>query len=140
MARKPMRSTARVDASEFIDFTDVVNYAAHLNAVASGAVDHIWGDWKRHWHPEIVKEIAATAPRGATRSTASERYGPLHAAVRAAHKGVTFGDAFYWRFLEYGTSRMAPREFVKPALRRMRSEIRADAGRRAVDALRMGIR
>lgn len=136
MASRTMRSTVSTDASPYIDFSDVQNYAAHLNAVASGVVDDIWADWKQHWHKEIVEAVSAAAPRGAQRSQASRRYGPLHSAVRAVERGVTFGDAFYWRFIEYGTSRMPPRPFVKPTIKRLRPQMRADAGNRAVMALR----
>lgn len=136
--RRGSRSTVRVDASEYLDSSEVVAYAAHLNALGSGAVDAIWEDWKKHWNAEVADELRASVPRGeAPHSRASQRYGPLHSAVRAVVKGVTFGDAFYWRFLEYGTSKMPPRPTVRPVLKRLRPAMRRDAAQRAVSALMM---
>jgi len=52
--------------------------------------------------------------------------------------GITFGDAFYWQFLEKGTARMAPRPFVAPAMKRIRTPARKDAGERAVKLIQRG--
>jgi HK97 gp10 family phage protein len=56
--------------------------------------------------------MLATAPRGET--------GRLRGSLTASARGlsgrvVMEGDAFYWRFLEYGTRYIAARPFVRPA-------------------------
>lgn len=136
--RPKTRTTANVDVSEFIDFTEVENYAAHLNALAVQAVDATWGPFKKYWIKEITDEIAANAPRSTTdRSPMSQRYGPLHSAFRAGQFGVSAGDAFYWRFVEYGTVHRPPHPFIRPVLKRLKPQMRRDAAERAVAALRM---
>ena len=45
---------------------------------------------------------------------------------KGAGKGNPGGDTFYWRFLEFGTSKMAARPFMRPAM--------ATAGGAALDA------
>lgn len=58
------------------------------------------------------QRMIATAPRGET--------GRLRAAITTSVRGLSgrvlmSGDAFYWRFLEYGTRYVAARPFVRPA-------------------------
>jgi HK97 gp10 family phage protein len=58
------------------------------------------------------QRMLATAPRGET--------GRLRGSLTASARGlsgrvVMEGDAFYWRFLEYGTRYIAARPFVRPA-------------------------
>lgn len=139
--RPTYRSTAKVDVSEYIDYHEVESYKFNLISVAEGAVDAIWEDWKRHWSAEVAAELVRAAPRSTRRSPASLRYGPLHSSIRAttlkSRVGVSFGDAFYWRFVEYGTSTRPPHPFIGPTLKRMRPAIRKDAATRAVQALQM---
>jgi HK97 gp10 family phage protein len=49
-----------------------------------------------------------------------------HGEFKGAGKGNPGGDTFYWRFLEFGTSKMAAHPFMRPAM--------ASAGGAAMDA------
>ncbi len=78
---------------------------------------------------EMVKEIRRRAPRGrkvlSSRSINSLRYGPMRKSIKAKRRSVKdgvvgssiyMGKAFYWRFFEFGTKKMAARPFVRPAI------------------------
>lgn len=48
--------------------------------------------------------------------------------IRSSRGGVNRGkkrkaDAFYWRFLEYGTKKMAPRPFVGPTVEKFKPQL-----------------
>ena len=47
--------------------------------------------------------------------------------IKGSGKGNPGGDTFYWRFLEFGTSKMAARPFMRPAM-----NAKADAAYNAV--------
>ena len=73
----------------------------------------------------IRKEVAARAPRGAVTSKASEKYGPLHKQIRVSRvkktrHSVEFeihtGSAFWGKFIEFGTAKIAPRPWMTPAV------------------------
>jgi len=42
--------------------------------------------------------------------------------VRVRHAGKPPRDAFYWLFLEFGTVKMAPRPFMRPAFQKSREQ------------------
>lgn len=77
--------------------------------------------------PEIVLEHAKGAVSASTfsvasrmKATAPRLTGQLRNAISAKSPGLTgrvlIGpEAFYWRFLEYGTVKMAARPFIRPA-------------------------
>lgn len=61
----------------------------------------------------VRQRMIAMAPRGET--------GRLRAAISSSSRGlfgrvvITDPDAYYWRFLEFGTVKMAARPFIRPA-------------------------
>lgn len=55
--------------------------------------------------------------------------------TRGQARAVNPQDAWYWRFLEFGTSKMAARPFLRPAF----DTKKEDAARTIKDALREGI-
>lgn len=72
----------------------------------------------------IVKEAKARAPRGGVPSEMSQKFGPLHAKIRARRVkksklsvefAIDAGSAFYGAFLEFGTKNIAPRPWLTPA-------------------------
>lgn len=131
------RSKATVDFSEVTAFADKLELTRRL-------ADSMRDDWENQWGRIWADEIRARVPRGTRRSPASARYGPLHTAVRQVEAGgpssggVTFGNAFYWRFLEYGTSKMAPRPFIKGTMRKIRTPAKKDAAERAIRLIQSG--
>lgn len=139
MAR-PSRSRAKVD------FQDVVEFAEKLERTRALA-DAMRDDWENEWGRKWADEMKARVnigPRGDRRSPASREYGPLRDAIQhvpaggSQPGGIVFGNAFYWRFLEYGTSKMPPHPFIKPSMRKIRTPSRKDAAQRAVDLIRTG--
>lgn len=88
----------------------------------------------------VRDEIKRTAPsepdvsekRRLLRTIKGKEYGPLKRSVKAKRKRTPRGekpksvvtiDAFYWRFLEDGTPRMAPQPFVNPVVERLRARL-----------------
>jgi HK97 gp10 family phage protein len=66
----------------------------------------------------------------------TQRYGHLRDNIEQVEPGgISFGDSYWWRFLERGTSRMAPQPFIKPARNKIRTAARKDIAERAVDIL-----
>lgn len=49
--------------------------------------------------------------------------------VKTYHIAVSNKKAFYWRFLEYGTSRQPPRAFIRPAFDHIREAFAAGKAR-----------
>ena len=84
------------------DFSDVTAFALKLADAADTS------DIEKEWKREESKTLAdAIDPPVAT--------GALAASVRATDEGVEMLD--YWVYPEYGTSRMGPRPFVRPAIK-----------------------
>ena len=117
------RSTARVDASQ------VDGFARRL-ALASQLIEEEGEQFEEEWGGKWADEMVATVPRDT---------GNLASQIRQVEPGgITMGDAFYWRFLEFGTAKMAPHPFVRPAMKRIRPGARKDAGQRAIKLMQRG--
>ena len=117
------RSTAKVDASQVERFADRL-------ALASRLIEQEGEQFEEHWGERWVDEMVAVVPRDS---------GTLAGSIRMVEPGgITFGDAYYWRFLEYGTSKMSPRPFIKPTMKRIRTPARKDAANRAIDLIAKG--
>lgn len=128
MAR-PSRSRAKVDTSQIENFERRL-YAAAKELEKEGEA------WKeRHgekWADEMRDRVAYSD--GENRTT--QQYGHLRDNIEQVEPGgITFGDSYWWLFLERGTSRMAPQPFIKPAMKKIRTPARKDIAERAIDIL-----
>ena len=116
-------SRAKVDASQ------VERWADRL-ALASRVIEEEGEEFEQEWGEKWADDMRATVPRDT---------GHLADSIRQVEPGgITFGDAFYWLFLERGTSKMAPKPFINPAMKRIRTPARKDAGQRAVRLMQRG--
>lgn len=114
------RSTAKVDASQVDRFADRLALASRLIEEEGEQFEEKWGE---EWADDM-------------RSSVARDTGHLAQSIRQVEPGgITFGDAYWWRFLEYGTSKMGPKPFINPAMKRIRTPARKDAGQRAVDLI-----
>lgn len=110
-----------------IDVSQVAGFAVKLDTAAALA-DEMAESWQQEHGENWAQEMRATAPVDT---------GRLRGSIRQVEPGgITMGDAFWWRFLEYGTTKMSPRPFVNPAMKRIRTPARKDATQRAIDLLR----
>lgn len=122
------RSRARVDVSDIKGFENRLNRASQLAAVMRD-------DWENDWGSKWAEEMKVRVPV----DTGELREAITHiSGGGTAPGGITFGRAFYWRFLEYGTSKMTPRPFIRPSMRKIRTPARKDAGERALDLIHKG--
>ena len=124
------RSGVKIDASAIDDFQRKVNRAVR-------DIEKMADEWEEDWGDEWVDEMKSTvAVSSGDRSPGSEKYGHLRDNIRQIEPGgITMGDAYWWWFLERGTSRMAAQPFVKPSMKKIRTPARKDAGARAIDLL-----
>jgi HK97 gp10 family phage protein len=123
MAR-PSRSRAK------LDFTEVVAFEKKLALTASLA-DRMAEDWEQEHGEKWMLEMIHTVPVGPG--------DPVHLYQEIDHVEpgkITMGQAYWWRFLEYGTVHMGPQPFIKPAMKRIRTPARKDAAERARELLR----
>lgn len=123
MARSS-RSRAKLDFDEVIAFQQKLALTANLT-------DQMAEDWQtehgERWMLEMIQSVAV-GPGDPTH---------LYQEIDQLEPGgITMGDAYWWRFLEYGTVHMSPQPFIKPAMKRIRTPARKDAIARAVDLLR----
>jgi HK97 gp10 family phage protein len=117
------RSTAKVDASQVESFARKLQLAAQL-------IEEEGEQFEEKWGGEWVDQMRAIVPVAS---------GKLRDSIEQVEPGgITMGDAFYWRFLEFGTSKMAPQPFVRPSMKRIRTPARKDAGERAVKLIQRG--
>lgn len=117
------RSRAKVDVSDLVRFENRLKTAA---AVVEQEAESFQEEWGEKW----VGEMKAAVPVAS---------GKLRDSIDQVEPGgITFGAAFYWRFLEYGTSKMAPQPFVRPTMKRIRTPARKDAGERAIRLIQRG--
>ena len=126
MARRPSRSTSKVDVGDLLDFE------AKL-ALAARTVDEMAEDWEQDWGQEWVDGIKARVPTGPGV--------PVHLKdeiEQVEPGGITMGRAFWWWFLEHGTVNMAPQPIVNPAMKKIRTPARKDASGRAIDLIQKG--
>ncbi len=116
-------SKAKIDVSDVLRFEKRLETAARIVEAEAEQYQQHWGE---AWADEMRASVEVDT-------------GNLQRSIDQVEPGgITFGDAFYWRFLEYGTSRMAPRPFVRPAMKRIRTPARKDAGERAIEWIRRG--
>jgi HK97 gp10 family phage protein len=127
------RSKAKLDVSAIDGFQSKMNRAVR-------DVEKMADEWEQKWGGEWVKEMQERVPvSSGRRSPGSRRYGHLRDNIRQVEPGgITFGDAYWWLFLERGTSRMSARPFIKPAMKKIRTPARKDATARAIDLLQKG--
>lgn len=115
--------SARVDASQVVAFEHRLQHAARIVEQEARSFQQKWGE---EWADEM-------------RATVSRDTGLIARSIQQEEPGgISFGDAFYWRFLEFGTSKMSPRPFVRPAMKRIRTPARKDAGERAIRLISKG--
>ena len=116
-------SRAKVDASQ------VDGFARRL-ALAARLIEEEGEQFEEQWGGVWADEMRAVVPVAS---------GKLRDSIEQVEPGgITFGDAFYWRFLEYGTSKMSPKPFIRPTMKRVRTPARKDAGTRAVNLIQRG--
>lgn len=115
--------TARLDASDVIRLESRLRDAAREIDVRSADWEDKWGEaWADGMRAEIAVETGRT-----------------RAAIVADGGEITFGDrADIVNFLEHGTVHMAPRPFIRPALRRIQAAAMRDAGDQAIRPLTRG--
>lgn len=119
-------SRAKVDASQVERFADRL-------ALASRVIEEEGEQFEQEWGEKWAADMRATVAVGPG--------DPVHLRdeIRQVEPGgITFGDAYWWLFLERGTSKMSPRPFIKPAMKRIRTPARKDAGQRAVRLMQRG--
>lgn len=99
-------------------------------ALAAQLIEEEGDQFEEHWGELWADEM---------RSSVATDTGTLRDSIEQVEPGgITFGKAFYWRFLEYGTSKMAPHPFIRPSMKRIRTPARKDAGVRAVNLIQRG--
>jgi len=98
-----VRNAARANASRLDDPATANNIAKNVDMAFAGRFFKQTGDLKFR-----------VGVRGGARV-----YGKTRDNVRSGRAGqkyATGGSTFYWRFLEFGTQKMAARPFMRPAL------------------------
>ena len=115
-----------------MDFADIADFQNKLQ-LTSDLADEMAEDFQQDWGQEWADQIISNTPTGPGI--------PVHLKdqIRQVEPGgITMGSAFWWRFLEYGTVNMAPQPFINPAMKRIRTPARKDAGQRAIDLIVKG--
>lgn len=119
-------SRAKVDASQVDRFADRL-------ALASRLIEEEGEQFEEEWGGKWADEMRATVAVGPG--------DPVHLRdeiEQVEPGGITFGRAYWWIFLEHGTSKMAPQPFVRPAMKRIRTPARKDASNRAIKLIQRG--
>ena len=119
-------SRARVDASQVDRFADRL-------ALASRLIEEEGEQFEEEWGKKLETEMRSDVPSGPG--------DPVHLRdeiEQVEPGGITMGQAYWWRFLEYGTSKMAPQPFIRPAIKRVKTPAKKDAGQRAVRLMQRG--
>lgn len=112
-----------------VDASQVDAFTRRLEA-ASRRIQQEGAQFQQEWGKALVDEMRATVP---------VQTGTLRSSIDQVDPGdITFGPAFYWRFLEYGTSKMSPQPFVRPAVNRIRKPAARDATDRAAGLIARG--
>lgn len=97
------------------DASEVYGFASHLASVT------VTDEWEQTWGARMVDELRDASP---------DDTGFLDSQTEQVAPGeITFGDADYWRYLNYGTVYMAPRDFIGEAEHRIRGAAARDAAR-----------
>jgi HK97 gp10 family phage protein len=92
-----------------VDTSQVEAFAARLVA-ASLKVEPAGEAWEATYANQVADEMRSLAPR---------RSGDLIDSIQVTPDGRVVVGVDYGRFVEYGTSRMAPQPFMRPAVDRV---------------------
>lgn len=103
-----------------VDASQVERFAKRLD-LAARIIEAEAEDFQDEWGQKWVDEMVATV---------SVESGTLRDSITQVEPGGITMGVDYWRFLEHGTSKMAPRPFVRPAMNRIRKPAVEDAGDR----------
>lgn len=114
--------TTRIDASQVTAFANRLQRASQIVEQEADKFEEKWGE-------ELVDGMQAAAP---------VLTGRLRDSIDQVEPGGIAITAPYWRFVEYGTARMAPQPFIRPAMQRIRKPATEDAGDRAVRLIARG--
>jgi HK97 gp10 family phage protein len=117
-------------ASVRINTAQVDAFERRLRAAAQ-SVENEGREWQQEWGEEWADEM---------RDLVSVDTGQTKNAIEQVEPGgITFGDrARIASFLEHGTSRMAPRPFIGPAMRRIKEPAEKDAAKRGISLIAKG--
>lgn len=110
------------------DFSQLYALERRLDSAAMKVQDEA-EEWQEKWGEELADEMRVMAP---------VLTGTLRDSIDHIEAGGIAIDAPYWRFVEYGTSRMAPRPFINPAMRRIKAPAEKDAAERGVQLIVKG--
>ena len=119
-------SRAKVDASQVERFADRL-------ALASRLIEEEGEQFESEWGKKLETEMRSDVPSGPG--------DPVHLRdeiEQVEPGGITMGQAYWWRFLEYGTSKMAPQPSIRPAIKRIKTPARKDASARAIRLIQRG--
>jgi HK97 gp10 family phage protein len=101
-----------------VNTTQVDAFAARL-AAAAQKVDAAGQAWEQHYANEVADEMRTLAP---------QRTGALAASIQTTADGRVVVGVDYGGFVEYGTSRIAPQPFMRPAVSRVEPDAQDAAG------------
>lgn len=109
------------------DFREVDQWARHLGDVSYlPRVEDAWAEAQGRDLVHIMRGLVPVGPGE-----------PVHLrdALRVVEDGVTAGEAYWWRFLEYGTMHMPAEPFVRPAVDQQANRAAEDLGDRIIREL-----
>lgn len=120
-----------------LDFSDLLNLAEDLAVLSKAETKKVLNQAARAGAEVIRDAVAEGAPKRTGKLArnivvVSRKSGPGE-AVAGVHirgtttKGASRNNAFYWRFIELGTSKMPANPFVRPAYD-TNQELAAQAG------------
>lgn len=141
MARTSNPRPAKSRANARLDFVEVLEFQQKLLLTAA-LTDRMAEQWQQEhgerWVEEMRKIVPVSVGKDDRRIGASEDVHLRDEMRQVTPGGISFGDAFWWHFLEYGTVKMSPRPFIRPAMKKIRTPARKDAAERAISLLRTG--
>jgi HK97 gp10 family phage protein len=108
-------------ASVRINTAQVDRFARRLQT-ASNTIENEADRVEQEWGENLASEMRSQAP---------VMTGELRRSIEQVEPGGIAIRAPYWRFLEYGTSRMSPQPFIRPAMKRITPPAKKDAAERA---------
>lgn len=124
-ASRMKKSTSKTDVGDLESFEHKLNLAALL-------VEDMAEGWEEQWGQEWIDRMDIPLGPGLDGIH-------LRSEIRQVEPGgISMGRAYWWWFLEHGTSKMPPHPFVIPAMKKMRTPARNDAGQKAIDLIQRG--